>query len=169
MILVAVVLIVIIGLVAGEALALGLGLAILLPTFIAAFVFLAVRLSLASPMTFETHKIDLRAAWRMTQGRFWPLLGTYFIAFALSVVVIVLTFSIALAAVAVAGGGVGALGSELQANLSSVAAVIRPAHLAYITVFAIGQALIWPVTMTPPAAIYRALAGGASAASRVFD
>jgi len=169
MILVAVVLIVIIGLVAGEGLALGLGLAILLPAFIAAFVFLAVRLSLASPMTFETHRIDLQGAWRMTQGRFWPLLGTYLIAFALSVVVIVLTFAIAIAAVAVAGGGMGALGSELQTNLSSVGAVLSPAHLAYITVFAIGQALIWPVTMTPPAAIYRALAGGASAASRVFD
>ena len=169
MILVAVVLIVIIGLVGGEGLGLALGLAILLPAFIAAFVFLAVRLSLASPMTFETHRIDLPAAWRMTQGRFWPLLGTYFIAFALSVVVIVLTFAIALAAVAVAGGGIGALGSEMQTNLSSIAAVLKPAHIAYITVFAIGQALIWPVTMTPSATIYRALSGGTSAASRVFD
>jgi hypothetical protein len=166
---VAAVLVVVVGLVAGAGVALALGLAILVPAFVCAFVFLAVRLSLASPMTFETGRIDLRGAWRMTQARFWPMLGTYFIAFALSVVVIVLTLAIALPAVALAGGGMGALGPALQSDFSSIAAVLTPAHIAYLTVFAIGQALIWPVTMTPPAAIYRALAGGATTAGRVFD
>jgi hypothetical protein len=168
MLFVAMVLVVVIGLVAGESMALALGLAILLPAVICAFVFLAVRLSLASPMTFETRRINLTAAWRLTQGRFWPLLGTYFIAFALSMVVIVLTFAIALAAIAVVGGGLGALKSAFEPDLSSLAAVLTPQHLAYVTVFAIGQALIWPVTITPPATIYRALAG-ANAAGRVFD
>jgi hypothetical protein len=105
----------------------------------------------------------------MTRGRFWPLLGTYLIAFALSVVVIVLTIAIADAAVAVAGGGMAALASTVQSDMSSVAVVLKPARLANITVFAIGQALIWPVTVAPAAAIYRALTGGAAAASRVFD
>jgi hypothetical protein len=165
---IAMVLVVIIGLVAGESMAFALGLAVMLPAIICAFVFLAVRLSLASPMTFETRKIDLVGSWRLTQGRFWPLLGTYFIAFALSIVVIVLTFAIALAAIAVVGGGLGALKAGFEPDLSSLTAVLTPPHLAYITVFAIGQALIWPVTITPPATIYRALAG-AKAAGRVFD
>ena len=169
MMIVAVVLIVIIGVVAGEGVALALALAILLPAFICAFVFLAVRLSLASPMTFETKRIDLRGAWRLTQGRFWPLLGTYFIAFALSIVVVVLTFAIAVAAVAVAGGGMGALGAAFQSDMSTMASVLTPPRLAYLAVSAVGQALIWPVTMTPPAAIYRTLTGGAAAAGRVFD
>lgn len=167
-IVVAMVLIVVIGLAAGEAVALGLGLAILLPAVVCAFVFLAVRLSLASPMTFETHRIDLVGAWRMTEGRFWPLLGTYLIAFALSVVVVILTFAIALGAVAVAGGGAGAIATAFGSDLSSIGAILTPGHLAYLTVFAVGQALIWPVTMTPAATIYRILAGP-GAAGRVFD
>jgi hypothetical protein len=168
MLFVAMVLVVVIGLIAGESMALALGLAVMLPAIICAFVFLAVRLSLASPMTFETRRINLVGAWRLTQGRFWPLLGTYVIAFALSIVVIVLTFAIALAAIAVVGGGLGALKAGFEPDLSSLTAVLTPPHLAYIVVFAIGQALIWPVTITPPATIYRALAG-ANAAGRAFD
>ena len=71
------------------------------------------------------------------------------------------------AVVAVVGGGVGAIASTLQADTASVAAVLTPPRLAYLAVSAIGQALIWPVTMTPPAAIYRALSP--SSTSRVFD
>jgi hypothetical protein len=169
MLLVATVVIVVIGLVAGESMALALGLAVMLPAIICAFVFLAVRLSLASPMTFETRRINLVAAWRLTQGRFWPLLGTYFIAFALSIVVILLTFAIALAAIAVVGGGLGALKAAFEPDMSTLMAVLTPPHLAYVTVFAIGQALIWPVTITPPATIYRTLTGAANGAGRVFD
>jgi hypothetical protein len=146
--------------------ALALALAIALPAIICGFIYFAVRLSLASPLTFDTGRIDPMAAWRMTRGRFWPLLGAYFIAFALSIVVVVLTFAIAAAAIAVIGG-IGALGPAFQSDLGTVGAVLTPTRLAYLAVSAVGQALIWPVTMTPPAAIYRALAGGA--AGRVFE
>jgi hypothetical protein len=145
-----------------------LALAIALPVIICGAVYLAVRLSLASPLTFDTRRIDPMAAWRLTRGRFWPLLGTYFIAFALSIVVVVLTFAIAAAVVAVIGGGIGALGPAFKSDMGTVAEVVTPTRLAYLAVTATGQALIWPVTMTPPAAIYRALTGGA-AAGRVFD
>ena len=168
LIIVTVVLTVIIGLVAGEGVALPLGLAFLAIAVVCAVAFLAVRLSLASPMTFETRRIDLVGAWRMTQGRFWPMLRSYLIAFALSVVVIALTIAIAAAAVAVAGGGMAALGASAQSDMTSTDAVLAPARLAYIAVFAIGQALIWPVTVGPAAAIYRALTGG-GAVSRAFD
>jgi hypothetical protein len=145
-----------------------LALAIALPAILCGAIYLAVRLSLASPLTFDTRRIDPMAAWRLTRGRFWPLLGTYLIAFALSIVVVVLTFAIAAAAVAVIGGGIGALGPAFQSDMGTVAEVVTPTRLAYLAVTAIGQALIWPVTMTPPAAVYRALTGGA-AAGRVFD
>jgi hypothetical protein len=169
MLFVAMVLVVVIGLIAGESVALTLSLAVMLPAIICAFVFLAVRLSLASPMTFETRRINLVSAWRLTQGRFWPLLGTYLIAFSLSVVVIVLTFAIALGAIAVVGGGLEALKAAFEPDLSTLTAILTPPHLAYVVVFAIGQALIWPVTITPAATIYRALAGGANGVGRVFS
>jgi hypothetical protein len=168
-IIVSAVLIVIIGLATGDAGAgaMGLGLAILLPAVICVFIFVAVRLSLASPLTFDTRRIDPMSAWRMTRGRFWPLLGAYLIAFLLSALVVLLTSAIASAAIAVVGGGIGAVAVGLKPDLSSVAAVVAPPRLAYLAVNAIGQALIWPVTMTPPATIYRAL--NPAFASRVFD
>ena len=66
-------------------------------------------------------RIDLRAAWAMTKGRFWPLLGAYALAFALSVVVVILTFAISVAVVGIVGGGLGAIGTTLQAMATSVA------------------------------------------------
>jgi hypothetical protein len=155
----AAVVIVLIALVVGDGAALALGIAVLLPALICAFIFFAVRLSLASPMTFVTRRIDLRAAWAMTRGRFWPLLGAYFIAFVLSAVVVVLSFAIAVAVVAVVGGGMGAVGAVFDGQVGAVAQIVTPTRLAYLAVSAIGQALIWPVTMTPPAAIYRVLSG----------
>jgi hypothetical protein len=169
LVLVTLVLTVIVGLAVGEVAAVTLEMVVLVLGLIAAFIFFAVRLSLASPMVFATRRIDILGAWRLTRGRFWALLQAYLIAFALSVVVFVLTSAIVLAAVAVVGGGVAALGSSAQSDLSSLTAVLTPARLTSIAVFAIGQALIWPVTMTPPATIYRALAGGANGARRVFD
>lgn len=42
--------------------------------------FLLVRLSLLSPLAFDRGRIDVGAAWRLTVGRFWPLLGAYVLA-----------------------------------------------------------------------------------------
>ncbi|MEO8114225.1 MAG: hypothetical protein ABI655_07595, partial [Phenylobacterium sp.] len=42
---------------------------------LAGFVWLGVRLSLAAPITFAEHRFGLAAAWRLSRGRFWPLLG----------------------------------------------------------------------------------------------
>ena len=52
---------------------------------------------------------------------------------------------------------------------SSIGTVLKPGRIAYAAVSAIGSALGWPVIMTPPAVIYRALTGGPSANSRVFE
>ena len=144
-------------------------LALLFPGVIAAFLFVWVRLSLASPLAFDRHRIDLGAAWTMSRGRFWPMLGSYLIAFALAVVVLALTLAIAVIMVAVAGGGLGSLGPVLQGDLSSPASVFAPLRLLYVALVAIGQALWWPILLSPPAAIYRSLAGsGAADASKVF-
>jgi hypothetical protein len=145
----------------------GLALAILLPAVICVFIYVAVRFSLASALTFASGRIELFGSWRLTKGRFWPLLGTYLIAFSLSLVVILATLAIAAAAVAIIGGGLGALTQVMQADMTSVGAILTPARLVYLAISAVGSAMSWPITMTPPAVIYRALAGGA--VSRVFD
>ena len=138
-------------------------LAILLPTMACAFIFLGVRLSLASPLTFATGRITIRGSWTMTRHRFWPLFGTYLIAFALSLVVSALTLAIAVLAVAILGGGLQALGPAFQSDTSTVSAILTPARLVYLAISAIGAALTSPITMCPPAAIYQALSGGTPA------
>ncbi|HVN00728.1 MAG TPA: hypothetical protein VMT68_11000 [Caulobacteraceae bacterium] len=146
----------------------GLTLAILVPLILCIFVFVGVRFSLASPLTFATQRVDLFGSWGLTKGRFWPLFWTYLIAFCLSIVVSLLVFAIAaIAAMLIGGGGLSAAVSP--SDMSSVAAVVAPPRLAYLAITSIGQALIWPVTISPPAAIYRALAQAPGAMSRVFD
>jgi hypothetical protein len=148
----------------------GVLVAILLPVLLCVFIYLGVRLSLASPITFASGRINVFGSWAMTRGRFWPLFGTYLIAFALGFVVTALTLGIAVLAVAILGGGVGALGPALQADLSTVAANLAPSRLLYLVISSIGAALSAPITICPPAAIYMALTGGAPASvSRTFD
>jgi hypothetical protein len=111
-------------------------------------------------MTFATGRIDLAAAWRLSQGRFWPLFGTYLIAFSLWLVVFALFFAIASAASDIASiVQTGKIGGAEPASLS-VMDVFEPSSLAFLIVMSIGSALTWPINMSPPAAIYRAIAGG---------
>jgi hypothetical protein len=145
-------------------------LAILLPVAICGFVYVGVRFSLATPMTFATGRINLFGSWTMTRGRFWPLLGTYVLALALSLVVGALTFVIAALIVGIIGGGFGGIAAMMQADISSVASVLTPAQLVYLAITSIGAALGAPITMCPPAAIYRSLTGGGpGAVGKVFD
>lgn len=55
---------------------------------VALFAWLGTRLSLAGPLTIRERKIILGPAWRLTGGKFWPLLGAY----AAIVLLIVLTY-----------------------------------------------------------------------------
>ena len=148
----------------------GILLAILLPVLACVFIYVGVRLSLASPLTFASGRVSIRGSWTLTRNRFWPLFGTYLIAFALSLVVSALTLAIAVLAVAIIGGGVQALGPVVQSDVSSAPAILTPARLVYMAISAIGAALSAPITMCPPAAIYVSLTGGGPAAvSRAFE
>jgi hypothetical protein len=134
------------------------GLAVVLIGLIAAgaAVFVAVRLSLASAQTFATGKVTLFGSWALTRGRFWPILGTYVLAWAFAGVVYVLWFVLSFALVAVIGG-TGAPAANLQPDLGSLAAFLSPAALARTVLGAVVTALLWPVLGAPPAVIYRRL------------
>jgi uncharacterized membrane protein len=67
-------------------------------------VWLGVRLSLATPMTFDLRRFALREAWAASRGRFWPLLGMIILAGIFYVMVWLLISVIGVALLAVAGG-----------------------------------------------------------------
>ncbi len=117
----------------------------------------AVRLSLLGPLAFDSGRVHLPRAWRMTKARFWSIFGAYALAIALALVVAVL-------GLVVEAGVEAALGGEAPASASTFAALhpltqlASPAGIADLLVSALISALIWPVTFTPAAVIYGRLA-----------
>jgi len=67
-------------------------------------IWIGVRLSLATPMTFGTRKIALAEAWRLSRGHFWSLLGAVVLALIFYVMIWVLISIVGYAIVALAGG-----------------------------------------------------------------
>jgi len=119
-------------------------------------VFLGVRLSLASPATFQTARIDLAASWSLTKGRFWPILGTYLLAFVLVIVVVVLAGIVTGVVAILVSQGAGA-SAPAAGEVFTLAALSTPAQWVPMVLNAAVGALMWPVFLTPPAAIYQQL------------
>lgn len=124
---------------------------------LAAWIYVWVRLSLASPLTFATRRINLFGSWRLTRGIFWPMLGAYLVAGILAIVVSLLILAISAAVSAAVGGGLSGLQSMMKPDMSSLATYLTPARFVTIFANAVSTALVWPVLLTPASAIYRSL------------
>ena len=124
-------------------------------------IFLAVRLSLASALTFQTAKVNLFGSWALTEGRFWSILGTYLIA-GVMVIVVTLLSGVVISMVAILLGGAAAA----HQDMSSLGAYMTPARLLTLVVNGALGALIWPLMDTPAPTIYQQISGrfGAGAA-----
>jgi hypothetical protein len=117
---------------------------------------MAVRLSLAPALTFETGRINLFGSWSLTRGRFWRLFGAYVLMLALALVVYLLSLLLVFAIGAILNGGDAAAVWKTP-DIGSLKSYLSPARLAQTVLNAGVSALIWPLVFTPPVAIYRAL------------
>lgn len=66
-------------------------------------IWVATRLSLASAQTFAERRVTLFDSWRLTRGRFWPLLGMWLLSAVLAVVVSLLASVLSYIPMAFAG------------------------------------------------------------------
>lgn len=144
---------------AGGAVAGGLATAASLTAMLGAGAYLAVRLSLAGPATFVGKKLVIAPAWRLTRGRFWPLLGAYFLSWMLAVVVTLLGNAVFTGIGAVIGGGMGTYAAAGMPDFGSMESVFSPAHLLFLASAAVLAALQTAITVAPFAVAYRSLAG----------
>lgn len=135
---------------------------IAIPLFLALWAPFAVRLSLAGPQTLAEGRIRLFDSWRLTKGHFWNMLGVYVIATVLAMIITLLGFVIAFGAAAALGGGMQGLQSIIAPDMSSAGAYFSPLMIIYLIVMSVISAMSLAITLTPPAAIYRDIAGPSS-------
>jgi len=84
-------------------------------------IWVGVRLSLATPMTFATRRIAIGPAWALTRGQFWPLFGMIVLAVIFYVMIWLLITIIGLAIVGLSGGQ-EAMNSGVMSGASTIAA-----------------------------------------------
>lgn len=120
-------------------------------------VWIGVRLSLAAPMTFAERRIALRGAWRLTEGRFWPLLGAYFLALVFSLMVGMLGGIISFALLAAFGGGMAALSQANNPDFSTFTPALAIGFVLYLVVQLLTAILQMVIQSTPAVSAYRQL------------
>ena len=130
---------------------------------VAGLVLLSVRLSFASTVAFDTGRIDLKASWDMTKGRFWQLFGTYLIATVLAVVVYLLLFVMIAAVGAIAalamGGGLASVGDALQHEANTLSALLSVSGVIRSLLSGLMSVLLSLIIFAPAPTIYAQLRG----------
>ena len=119
---------------------------------------LAVRLSLAVPITVGERRIAILDSFRLTRGRFWPLLGMAILAGVLSLVVGLLG-SLVLTPLQFMTGGMTRLQDLEGAALAEILQTAWPMIAVWIVSNAILSALQVAVVYAPFSAAYRAIKG----------
>jgi hypothetical protein len=129
-----------------------------------AVVWVAVRLSLAAPMTFTTGRVSLFRAWPLTHNRFWMLFGAYVLANILAVIIFVLSLivfiAIAGSVLILTGGALADVGRVFEPSAKSIAANFTPAIIVYQLFMALLWSVLYAIVLAPSAVAYTALSSG---------
>jgi len=122
-----------------------------------AMIYLAVRLSFASSVTFDTGKFTLFRSLPETKGLFWPLLSAYLLAVVMSVIVVLLMWMIIYAIGLIASGDLTATGKMMRADTSSLQTYFTPAGIVQALFSGLITVLTTLIVFSPAPAIYREL------------
>ena len=131
----------------------------------ALFLFLGVRVSLASAMTFDKGRVEMFGTWSLTRGRFWPMFATYLLALILAALVSVVAVLLVAGADKALNPSASVIQSLFRPDTSSLTAYFTPARIVYILVLGAASAMVFPVLLMPGADIYRRLAPSYSPAA----
>ncbi len=126
---------------------------------VAAIIWIAVRLSLAVPMTVAENRFAFFDSFSLTRGRFWSLLGMAVIAFVMVLVISLLSWVVTLPLSMMVGTDVWAGGSSDPETIAAALDVTNP----WVILSALAEAVVYALTVgvmyAPFAAAYRDLKG----------
>ncbi|RZJ00434.1 MAG: hypothetical protein EON90_07330 [Brevundimonas sp.] len=130
---------------------------------IALFIWLAVRLSLAVPITVAEKRFAFFDSFGVTKGRFWPLLGMAVIAVVMVLLVELLSSMVSMPLGILSGHQGWSMGGGQDPEVVRAALnVSNPWVIAHAVVEAIVAALTVGILYAPFAAAYRDITGGLS-------
>ena len=126
-------------------------------------IYLAVRLSLASPMTFDTQKVSLRRSMPMTKGLFAPLIGAYALAIVMAIIVWLLTMVIVSAITLIVSGDFATAGSVMRSDATSLETYFSAAGVVQTLFAGVVGTLVTLILSAPAPVIYQILKAGGAA------
>jgi hypothetical protein len=123
---------------------------------IVGFIFLGVRLSLSGVQTFAEKRLNLFGSWRLTSGRFWPLLGMWVLA-----VIVAIGVSLLVAVVSyiplLIGGGLGAVAQTASPDFETMTVGVIIGMIFYLAIQLVGSVVQSVLMYAPAASAYRQL------------
>lgn len=143
----------------GQGVLVGLAVLIVVPVIFGITAYAMVRFSFAGVLTFAQGRITVMGSLPLTKGRFWPLMGTYLLAFVLFMIVYAATLVLGTAIAAIFGGLTGA-GAVFESDISSLSAFLTPVGIVRLVIIGALSVLTMLILFAPAPEIYRQLQGG---------
>ncbi len=123
-------------------------------------IYMAVRLSFASAITFDTGKVSIFESWAATKGHVGSLLGAYLLAVVMGIIVYLLIMTIVAAVGAIVAGGIGGLGGLFEPDMSSLEAFFTPVGIVRAAFAGLISVLTTLIIFSPAPTIYQILKSG---------
>lgn len=123
-------------------------------------IYIAVRLSFASAITFDTGKVSVFKSWAVTKGHVGALLGAYLLAVVMGIIVYLLIMTIVAAVGAIVAGGIGGLGGLFEPDMSSLEAFYTPVGIVRAVFAGLISVLTTLIIFSPAPTIYQILKTG---------